>query len=109
MTARRVGPHPRPGFLGQSPPRYQDLPCAIEDVAGERQVERCVGGVDGGFVRRAYFTSVLAQEDDQLRGCHRSLALLCKGNTVGLSLMRDQHSLANGRRNIPGEGPRRGG
>ena len=109
MTARRVSPHPRPGLLGECSPSNQDLPLVIEDVAGKSEVEWCVRGVDSGFVRRAYFTSVLAQEDDQLRGCHRSLALLCKGNTGGLSLMRDQNSLANGRRNIPGEGPRRGG
>ncbi len=77
----------------------------IEDVTRESKVEGSVRGVNGGFVRRPDRGALLIEEDNQLRGFHRLLALLCKGNNVGLSRGGDQHSLTNRPGNIPGKDP----
>src|ERR1039457_4881123 len=57
VTAARVGPHPGPGALGLGPPGQQELAVPVEQVAGERQVQRRPGVMHDSLGRSGEHTS----------------------------------------------------
>jgi hypothetical protein len=62
MAAEAVGPHSRPGALGQGATRDEQPSGPIEHVAGEGEVQRSVCGVDLALRQDADGSPVFGEE-----------------------------------------------
>ncbi len=77
VPAARVRPHPRPGDLAQRPPGDEHPSLVVEEVEGERLVQRGVGRVHGGAGGGPQGRPVVVHEDDLVHR-HRSSASLSR-------------------------------